>query len=381
MAYQGQFGVHFAIHQPGYVDYSATELVALAKSAADQGFEHVWINDNFKARHTCSLLAAIAVHSECGLGTLVTYPYARNPIDLATAFGTIAELLNGRELTVGISTGAWAIQGALVDQPSPTQCVREAIELCRALLSGYDVDFHRYPTLTSYFHIKESARFHLQFRPQRPVSFWIPPKGPRMLRLAAEICDGVLFNTYTQFAALPFLRDGTLDRTIAEMEQMRSAAGNKTPLRRTFKLDVSLDDDGDAARHFAQNFVSFNAADDANHYKKFGLPADQLEALQARYRDGVEISEAARTVGRELVDWVVMAGTPADVQDRFAEYVDAADRLGFEQIIIAVPLGPNPRRAVELASHDLVKKVIRKVSEASALATRMFGGLQRGWVA
>ena len=67
MAYQGQFGVHFAIHQPGYVDYPATELVALAKSAVDHGFEHVWINDNFKARHTYSLLAAIAVHSECGL--------------------------------------------------------------------------------------------------------------------------------------------------------------------------------------------------------------------------------------------------------------------------------------------------------------------------
>ena len=356
MAYQGTFGIHFAIHQPGYVDYSATQIVALAESAAAQGFDHVWINDNFKARHTYSLLAAIASRAACGLGTLVTYPYARNPMDMATAFGTVAELLDDRELTVGISTGAWAIQGALIEQPSPTQCVQESIELSRALLTGTEEDFRRYPALAAYFHIKEGAKFHLQFSPQRPVSFWIPPKGPRMLRLAAEVCDGVLFNTYTQFAALPFLRDGTLNRTIAEMERMRSAAGNKTSLRRIFKLDVLLDDDGEAARRFAQNFVSFNAADDASHYEKFGLPPDQLQELQRLYRDGAEISDAARTVGRELVDWVVLAGTPAQVQDRFAEYVDAADRLGFEQIIFAVPLGPHPHRAIELA-RDLARKL------------------------
>jgi 5,10-methylenetetrahydromethanopterin reductase len=356
MAYKGQFGIHFAIHQPGYVDLSATDLVSLAKTASDQGFAHVWINDNFKARHTFGLLAAIAAHVECSLGTLVTYPYVRNPMDVATAFGTIAELLKGRELTAGISTGAWAIQGSLVERPAPTASVREAIELCRTLLSGGDIDFHRFPLLSSYFHIKEDARFHLQFRPKAPVSFWIPPKGPRMLTLAAEICDGVLFNTYTQFAALPFLRGGTLEKTIRHMESVRSASGNRTSLRRIFVLDISLDEDGDLAKRFAQNFVSFNAADDADHYRKFGLPEDQLQVLRSRYRSGSDIGEVAEGVGRELVDWVVLAGTPGEVQDRFAEYVDAADRLGFEEIILAVPLGPNPRKAIDLG-RDLIRKL------------------------
>jgi alkanesulfonate monooxygenase SsuD/methylene tetrahydromethanopterin reductase-like flavin-dependent oxidoreductase (luciferase family) len=120
---------------------------------------------------------------------------------------------------------------------------------------------------------------------------------------------------------------------------------------------VSLDDDGDRARKFAQNFVSFNAADDANHYRAMGLPASQLDALEKRYKAGAQISDAAPLVGRELVDWVVLAGTPAEVIDRFAEYVDAADRLGFEQVILAVPLGPDPRKAMELASRELVGKL------------------------
>jgi 5,10-methylenetetrahydromethanopterin reductase len=357
MAYPGKFGIHFAIHQPGYVDLSAADLVSLAKTASEQGFAHVWINDNFKARHTFSLLAAIAGQADCSLGTLVTYPYARNPMDLATAFGTIGELLKGsRELAVGISTGAWAIQGSLVERPSPTASVREAIELCRQLLSGSDIDFDRFPLLSSYFHIQKKARFHLQFHPRNPVSFWIPPKGPRMVKLAAETSDGVLFNTYTQFAALRFLRDGTLEKTIKEMESVRLASGNKSPLRRIFVLDISLDEDRELARRFAQNFVSFNAADDADHYQKFGLPQDQLEALRSRYRAGAEIGEAAQEVGPELVDWVVLAGTPGDIQDRLAEYIDAADRLNFEEIVLAVPLGPNPRKVIELG-RDLLKKI------------------------
>ncbi|MGH9785902.1 MAG: LLM class flavin-dependent oxidoreductase, partial [Terriglobia bacterium] len=352
------FGIHFAIHQPGWVSLTAAELVSLAEQAAATGVERIWVNDNFKARHTYSLLSAMAARIPCALGTLVTYPYARNPMDMATAFGTIAEL-SGKELAVGISTGAWAIQGRLVDQPSPARSVQEAMEISRRLLAGEEVRFDRYPQLASYFHIRGDATFRLRFRPRQPVSFWIPPKGPRMLRLAAEQCDGVLFNSYTQYAALPFVRDGTLERTIRDMERMRTASGNLTPLRRIFKIDISLDENGGAARSFAQNFVSFNAADDAERYRSLGLPADQLQALQDRYRGGAEIAEAAPLVGRELLDWVVLAGTPSDVSDRFAEYVDCADRLGFEQVILAVPLGPDPRKAVELAG-ELVGTVTRK---------------------
>jgi hypothetical protein len=62
------------------------------EQAEAAGFETVWVNDNFKARHTFSLLGAVAARHQVGLGTLVTYPYARNPMDLATALGTLAEL-------------------------------------------------------------------------------------------------------------------------------------------------------------------------------------------------------------------------------------------------------------------------------------------------
>jgi alkanesulfonate monooxygenase SsuD/methylene tetrahydromethanopterin reductase-like flavin-dependent oxidoreductase (luciferase family) len=60
MAYTGTFGIHFPIHQPGWVDRTAPAYVDLAGQAEAAGFETVWVNDNFKARHTFSLLAAMA---------------------------------------------------------------------------------------------------------------------------------------------------------------------------------------------------------------------------------------------------------------------------------------------------------------------------------
>ena len=141
------------------------------------------------------------------------------------------------------------------------------------------------------------------------------------------------------------------------MEQQHLTAGNRAPLRRVFKLDMSLARDAQAARQFARNFVSFNAAGDAARYRGLGLSEDQLAALRDRYEKGATIEESAALVGEELLDWVVLAGTPNQVRDRFAEYVDAADRLAFEQVIVAVPVGPDPFEAVELASQELIAPV------------------------
>jgi len=73
-------------------------------------------------------------------------------------------------------------------------------------------------------------------------------------------------------------------------------------------------------------------------------------------------------VGKELLDWVVLAGTPQEVADRFAEYVECAERLGFEQVILAVPLGPDPPKAVALAG-ELWGKMIGKPHGATAHAS------------
>jgi 5,10-methylenetetrahydromethanopterin reductase len=69
----------------------------------------VWVQDQMLARNVYVLLAAFA-QAGCGVGTNVTYPIGRNPIEMASAIATVSELVrDDRDMVVGMGTG-----GALV---------------------------------------------------------------------------------------------------------------------------------------------------------------------------------------------------------------------------------------------------------------------------
>src|SRR6185437_15985003 len=98
----------------------------------------MWVQDQMLARNVYALLGAIA-HAGCGVGTNVTYPAGRNPIEMASALATVGELLpEGRELVVGLGTGG-ALVSSLFRKEHPVSAVREAIALMRALWSGATV--------------------------------------------------------------------------------------------------------------------------------------------------------------------------------------------------------------------------------------------------
>lgn len=88
---------------------NSRQLVKLGRRLGDV-VDVVWVEDQMLARNVYALLAAIA-EAGCGVGTGVTYPVGRNPIEMASAVATIGELVpDDREIVVGIGTG-----GALVD--------------------------------------------------------------------------------------------------------------------------------------------------------------------------------------------------------------------------------------------------------------------------
>jgi hypothetical protein len=81
--------------------------VPLAKTAwrtmGQFGFSQVWTNDNLEYRVLASS-AAIVARLPVKLGTAVTVPYFRNPVDLAMAFATMSELMDGREISLGLTS-------------------------------------------------------------------------------------------------------------------------------------------------------------------------------------------------------------------------------------------------------------------------------------
>ena len=100
--FSGEVGIHYPLHVLNH--YSLPELIRLAEAALRAletfRFTQVWTNDNLEYRNVFASSAAIVARLPVKLGTAVTVPYFRNPIDLAMAFATISELTDGRSPSV-----------------------------------------------------------------------------------------------------------------------------------------------------------------------------------------------------------------------------------------------------------------------------------------
>src|SRR5437879_10929463 len=83
--FTGELGIHYPLHVLNR--YSLPELLDLAERARQSlepfGFTRVWTNDNLEYRSVLASSAAILARLPVKLGTAVTVPYFRNPIDLA----------------------------------------------------------------------------------------------------------------------------------------------------------------------------------------------------------------------------------------------------------------------------------------------------------
>src|SRR5918996_4084123 len=102
--FTGEIGIHYPLHVLNR--YSLPELIGLAERAwqtlSQGGFSQVWTNDNLEYRSVLASSAAIVARLPVKLGTAITVPYFRNPIDLAAGFATVSELMDGREISLGL---------------------------------------------------------------------------------------------------------------------------------------------------------------------------------------------------------------------------------------------------------------------------------------
>jgi hypothetical protein len=90
-----------------YPPCTAPEMAAYAKKALGQyAFDKVWVPDHLTYENVFVILAAIIARTGAHVGTSVTHPWARTPVDLASSFAALAHLAGDRGITVGIGAGS-----------------------------------------------------------------------------------------------------------------------------------------------------------------------------------------------------------------------------------------------------------------------------------
>ena len=159
--------------------------------AADQaGIDELWLwEDCFLEGGLTSAAAALAWSTRLRVGVGLLPVPLRNPALVAMELATIARLWPGRFVgALGHGVQEWMRQvGAGAE--SPMTLLREHTSAVRALLDGETVDVAgRYVQLD---------KVTLDWPPPRRPALLLGARGPKTIRLAGEVADGVLLDSIT----------------------------------------------------------------------------------------------------------------------------------------------------------------------------------------
>ena len=351
--FSGDIGLQFTLHIAN--QYSVPEVIRLAETAHDFGFNQVWVNDNLCHRNIFVVLAATAAKVPIRLGTAILVPYFRNPVDLADSIAAITELTDGRELSIGIARGAHAIAGNQVTAVKPLAAVKETVSSIKELLSGKKVTYRDYPNIGSYFHFNPDWEFKLEFKPQSPVKFYSGGNGPRILRIAARVMDGILIGGYY----IPLVRTGRLSAMLETPRRLSAEAQPNDPQYDTCELNVSISRDRDAAFQFAKPYVShmlislkqmgFTDED----FRKIFVDPELITAVDDAFNNGSTVAQVAKIIPDDAVKSCFVVGRPDECRDQILELMEEAENLNFDQVCLA-KLGPDYEEAITLLSKHVL---------------------------
>ncbi|HKW56222.1 MAG TPA: TIGR03842 family LLM class F420-dependent oxidoreductase [Candidatus Acidoferrum sp.] len=276
-------------------DIAIERIVSLCRQAESAGFTYGWMFDSHVIwMEPFPLLTLIAANTKkMHLGTCVTNPAVRDVTVSASLFATLNQFSGGRmELGIGRGDSSRRVLGK---KPTTLETLEEFVGTFRALNEGQTINLEGVPT-------------HFPWTNRKSPRVWVAGYGPKALRTAGRIGDGVIL----QFAdpdliewCLGFVREGAREarRDFSKIEVMAAAP-------------VWASDDLKVAREHVRWFpalVSNHVMDLISKYKPEELPPALTSFVKDRgkydYHHHCEVgSDNADFVSDEVVDRFCLVG-------------------------------------------------------------------------
>ena len=267
------------------------------------------------------VLTAAALRTErIQLGTAIMTMTFREPVVLANQAATLNEISQGRAI-LGLGTGDGTTY-TMARTAMPLKQFADGVRLIRDLVNGRAIHIPKG---------KERPAGDLPLRAGRfPVPVWMAAGGPRALRTAGAVADGVILGA-------------GFDLRVVDWAKEQVALGAHEAGRDPAEVELigagiaCVDDDGERARRIARGRLANRA------HQNFRFT---LETVPAGERPGVEKFMAAFDVTKKIdqrsdpalvTDYLAqrfsIAGTPAECAKRIAELVDR----GITNFLLTLP--------------------------------------------
>jgi probable F420-dependent oxidoreductase len=289
-------------------DPPSQRLVELTRQAEANGFTYGWLFDSHVLwMEPYPLLTLMALNTErMRLGTCVTNPATRDPSVTASAVATLNEISGGR-MVIGIGRGDSA-RRVMGKRPTTLTALEQAILEIRALTGGAAI---------------RSGDQEIQIKwTGRAAPIYVAAYGPRALRLAGRVGDGVIL----QFAdpqlikwCLQFARQGCEEagRDWSSFHVMSAAPSY---------ISADMAQAREQVRWFPA-LVSNHVVDLISRYSPDELPPELTMYVQNRpgydYQDHGRVgAHHAAFVTDEVVDRFCVIGTAEQCAQRVQELAD-----------------------------------------------------------
>lgn len=158
----------------------------LIRYAEGRGMTGIWVSEVNGADAITQLASAAMATTSARVGTAIIPIQTRDPLLMAMTAQSLSDLSGGR-LVLGLGTSTTVIVTDWHGRPwgKPLAGTREFVSLVRQLLAGERV------TSEGPFPMKRSS---LARKSQAPIPIYLAALNDGMLKLAAEVADGVILN-------------------------------------------------------------------------------------------------------------------------------------------------------------------------------------------
>jgi probable F420-dependent oxidoreductase len=290
----------------------------LVEQLPDLGYTDVWSAETAGTDAFSPLLLAAQWAPQLRLGTAIVPVYTRGPGLLAMSAAALAECAPER-FVLGIGASSPVIvegwnAGAFTE---PFGRTRDTLRFLRSVFTGEKVTAD-YPTFSV-------RKFRLERPPEHAPPIMLAALRPGMLRLAAREADGAITN---------WLSAGDVRKVRAEIGPDSELAA---------RIFVCPTSDVDAARGLGRMLISSYLT--VPVYKAFHEwlgRGDALAAMHEAWQAG-DRAAANAAIPDEVVDELVVHGTPDECREKVQSYVDN----GLDTPVMALlPTGDDPQAMV-----------------------------------
>lgn len=266
------------------------------------GYTDAWSSEANGTDAFTPLALAAAWAPSLRLGTAIVPASTRGPALMAQSVAALAETAPGR-VAVGIGTSSNVIVEYWNGIPfeKPFQRTRDTVRFLKAALAGEKID-HAYETFTV-------KGFKLGRVPEVTPSLLIAALRPGMLRLAGAESDGAIINWL-----------GADD--VAKVAPIVQEAGGGTPKEIVARIFVCPNPDAEVVRKAARFAIAayLNVPVYAAFHEWLGN-GPLLQGMWDAWKAG-DRKAALAAIPDELVDRLIIHGTPAECRAHIQRYVD-----------------------------------------------------------